>query len=422
MILLWVYGFESVLFLMTSLNLITKKFSSGNYLFYFIAFSFILFPFIDSINGYLILSGLQSEGSAGTFGQLSKGFFALVGLIFIRRLRQFNLIILLVAYVFILEFVVLNLHQSFSFFAIGISHSLKLTFPLVLYFLLNEACREYGANSIVEIFVLSGLCYSVILLIAYLMGVGFNTYDEGAFGFKGPFASGNGLSLFLGGISLISLYYSNVLKNNFYLLVSFLIVASSLIVGTKGSIIFLIAYSLLFLMGVGKKYAILVLISSLIFFLYFNEKIFEIFNIVFDVIVVRFNASDSILEFLASSRDGYVADAFGGLKLDNLFILRLIFGMGAIVSFMDPTKVTEFDTLETDFFDVFFFYGVFGLFLYIFFFISAIYMIFRCGNYFVGCIFVLVFSYSALAGHVLFNSMSVATLILPYVMLRNDGK
>jgi hypothetical protein len=73
-----------------------------------------------------------------------------------------------------------------------------------------------------------------------------------------------------------------------------------------------------------------------------------------------------------------------------------------------------FDTLETDFFDIFFFYGVLGLSLYIVFFILSLIRAINNRNYFNGFIFFLVFVYSAVAGHVLFNSMSVVSLVLLY--------
>jgi hypothetical protein len=392
-----------------------------NRLYYFIALSFFLFPIVDSVNGYLILSGLQSEGSAGTFGQLFKSFFVMIGAIFVKSVRQVNIFISLIVYIYLLEFLGFSLHHNFSFFAIGVSHSLKLTFPLMLYFLLNEACKSYGLNRIVKIFIFSGFLYSFILLLAYAVGIGFNTYDEGAFGFKGPFASGNGLSLFLGSISLIALHYFKVMRIRLYLYISFLIIISSLIIGTKGSIIFLAAYAFLILIQIENRHLPLVMIVSTMFVLYFNQEIIEVFNVVFDVIVARFNSSNGIFEFLASSRDSYVIDAFTGLRLDGLFSLRLIFGMGSIISFMNPAEVDAFDTLETDFFDVFFFYGFVGIFFYLLLFLSAMYRIFYFRKYFIGFVFALVFAYSALAGHVLFNSMSVVSLVLAFVIIKNKA-
>lgn len=318
----------------------------------------------------------------------------------------------IIGYLLALELFALGLHNDYSFFMVGISHSLKLLFPVVLVFLMIDIRNQYGLKVLIVPIIYSALLYSFILLITYFLGIGFSTYDEGAFGFKGPFASGNGLALYLGSMSLFSLYCFRETKQNSYFYASIVIIAAALIIGTKASLLFIIAYTFFILALLKNIYSIIIILVSVIYAAFNFNIILNIFFLVFDVIIFRFNQSSSIFDFLASGRNGYVFDAFETLNIDGLYSLRLIFGMGSFISFRNLDNLEFFDTLETDFFDIFFFYGVLGLFLYIIFFVLTMMRILKHRNYFVGFIFFLVFSYSAIAGHVLFNSMSVVALIL----------
>jgi hypothetical protein len=374
-------------------------------------FSFVIFPIIDAINGFSVLSGLQGEGSAGTFGQLSKGIFVLFGLILMKRYSGLVIVSLLIGYVLALELLALGLHNNFSFFTVGISHSLKLLFPVILLYLMIDIKNNYGLEVLIPPIIYSTLFYALILLITYYFGIGFSTYDEGAFGFKGPFASGNGLALYLGSMSLFGLYCFKKTNDIYFLCASVVIIIAALIVGTKASLLFLIVYIFCILTILNKIYSIFIILSSIVYAVFYLGSIINAFFMIFDVIVYRFDQSSSIFEFFASGRGGYVSDAFEALNIDGLYSLRLLFGMGSFISFRNIDDLDSFDTLETDFFDIFFFYGAAGLLLYIAFFILTAIKILKYRNYFLGLIFLLVFSYSAIAGHVLFNSMSVVALV-----------
>ena len=113
-----------------------------------------------------------------------------------------------------------------------------------------------------------------------------------------------------------------------------------------------------------NKILLLCLFAGSIF--YFWDYLTEAFLAVFDVVVFRYEISDSPLAFMLSSRDNYVIDAFTEFYNSSLWVLKLIIGGGVFMSYRAGYfEDMSFKQLEMDFFDVFFMYGLIGIFCYI---------------------------------------------------------
>jgi O-antigen ligase len=91
-------------------------------------------------------------------------------------------------------------------------------------------------------------------------------------------------------------------------------------------------------------------------------------------------------------------------------------GFGAYISFRDPLNPGIFyDTLENDFFDVFFQYGTIGLMLYLFICIRSLYITYNSKVKGLTLLLLIVVVYSMTAGHTLFNA--TGGLLFAYISI-----
>ncbi|MBO2600172.1 O-antigen ligase family protein [Shewanella algae] len=380
-------------------------------------FLYILFfvsPFIDAINGYLVLNGFSSEGGSGSIGQVFRLFLTIYAFYFLGvTLSSLYIFIIFIASVFVEVFFAI-FHQNISGLLVGIIYANKIIFILLVYLALKKVANFYGLNIVIKFFIISACLYGALLIITTVLGISTSTYYSGM-GSKGVFASGNGLSLYIGASSLVALYYLREKSILFYSVPCFLIF-SSLIVGTKASLIF---SSLFFLVvfnrvSMSAKFIFTVIFSLIIYFNF--NYLLESFNLIFEVIVRRYNNSDSLFHFLASGRDQILALALSDFNIDGINIVRVLTGYGVFTSYRSPTSfISSFDTLESDFLDVFFMYGAIGIFIYLSVFFKSLLNSIYSKDLALVLSVLGVFGYSFIAGHVLFNAMS--SLVLCIVVL-----
>jgi hypothetical protein len=264
-------------------------------------------------------------------------------------------------------------------------------------------------DKILRIFRNSAIIYALIFFLSIALGLSYSTYQEGNFGSKGLFASGNALSIYFGSMSLIGLYIFSLSRRRLDLFLSGFLMISALFVGTKTSILFISLYFFLLFYTVSYFYKLLLLIFLVVLSLSF----YDLFGLFFDVIVHRFENSDSISSFLASSRDVFVINALSNFYTEGFYVLRLVFGLGVYMSFRALSDdISLYDTLENDIFDIFFSYGFIGLFVYISFYLVHVFRAIMFKNFEALVIFSSMFFLSALIGHVLFDAMAVIPLVL----------
>jgi len=185
-------------------------------------------------------------------------------------------------------------------------------------------------------------------------------------------------------------------------------------IGSKTS--FLLCFVILLFLVFFSKQKLLLIFIVLFALLLTGNFILEFIPAIFDVIISRAEHSDGVGQYIASGRGDYVKDAISVFTTQDSSIFRLPFGSGAFLSYQYPFSHVQYDTLETDVFDLLFMYGIYGLFLY---FLIAMYIAYLLKSHFAMLfVFVLLMLHSAFAGHVLFNGMSSITLSMFFFIAR----
>ena len=383
---------------------------------------FYLSPIFDAMTGFLVLHGIMSEGALATPSQLGK--LLTVFLLFIQILRRGEkntvyTITIFSAYIIILEFIFCLYYKTPTYGLLyGFVQLYKVLYLILCFFFLKALLvkKQIFAIDLIQFIVKSAIIYSIILIVTTLLGINTPTYASGAFGTKGVFASGNGLSIYLGFSSFIAAFYYFKCERNIKQLITFLLLwLSDTIIGTKASIAFLFINTIVILFYSKPKYRILLLVLIAISFTFLLNR----FSIIFEVIIHRYKQADNIFAFLASGRDGYRDNAFKLYDTSGIKAMRIFFGSGAFVSFRtNLSDMKVFDTLERDLYDVFFMYGLNMLFIYLVFLARYFFYGFLHKKKYFAIGFACVAGYSLLAGHTLFNTMSGLGLVFFPLLIR----
>ncbi|WP_343854495.1 hypothetical protein [Algoriphagus jejuensis] len=383
----------------------------------FISIFFFVSPFVDGLTGFMLSNGMLSEGSLFSPSQLFRLFLTIFSFYFLKS-SEALLVLTITVLLLILELSSFWLHQNFTGFLLSMVYAYKLIFVLLVFIILRKSVSD---NMILlRYFVIGSFLYALILVVTVVLGVGESTYAQGAGGSKGFFASGNGLSVFLGVSSILAYYYYIQNKSRTKLVYYLVILVGTGLVGTKASIFFILLNFGVFLYYNRRGLYFLGIAIVLLFFVFFDQLV-SVFNVLFEVIVFRYSASSSLASFLASGRDVYIRNAFEVFNSSGLHSIRSIIGSGIFLSFRDYHDLSlPYDTLESDLFDVFFSYGAIGVLSYLLVILVGMYVSLRKSQYLLFVVWCSLCSYSLIAGHMLFNSMSnIAFLILFILILQS---
>jgi hypothetical protein len=381
---------------------------------------FILFaglPFLDMVNGYLVLTATIEEGGRFSPSQLSRAFasFLLVIYVIKEKLHFHWLWVLLIGLAGETIYAVIS--QSINGFLFGIITVYRVVYLVLLMQVLAHMFTTCP-SLVFRYLKLNLIIIAGSIILSYVLGVGFSTYGWGA-GTKGFFASGNGIGLYVGILTLflisLSFYYS---RFRIHPVVIFMSISALLLIGSKTGFIFAML-SILALM-LRSKYRVYLIPMLLLMFISSYNQLIIIITSFLDVVISRFANADSFLDFMASSRITYVLEALEIFHSNDPSVLRYLFGAGAYLSFQEAGSILRFDTLETDFFDMFFMYGFLGIFLYCGFIVYGIFK-FRSHFYFI-LVWLMLASHSILAGHVLLNAMSLSLIAILMAVALNLNK
>lgn len=369
---------------------------------------FLVLPIFDAVNGYLVASGVISEGGLASPSQAGR-LLAIVLIVVAMLFARIDIrLLILGVYPLVVELVMAALHQSAQALLVGFVQAYKVSYLIFVgvwfsYYMKDDAKYELVAKLIK----LNLLIISTMLIVSLLFGVGVETYGSGG-GVKGYFASGNAIGIYVGGMLMLILslkIHERIHVSNLFVVYVLVALVS---VGTKTSIVIALAVLLFWWVATGRR-AVWPTVVGAVLAIY-SQAILNALSFVYQVVLLRWRNSDNLLHFLASGRIDYVADAFGVFEKQGYGFVRVLVGAGATVSYQSIHPYVKFDTLETDVFDVFFMYGAIGLLLYLSFFVLVSYRLRR--KPFVLAGFLLVYVHSALAGHVLFNGMNALLLAL----------
>ncbi len=385
---------------------------------------FYLTAFVDVFSGVLILGGILPEGGAGSPSQLFRFFllFLLFRVAMLSRRFFYNLSFFII-YILSVELISFLFHQSAYGLIIGLIYGGKIIYLLLVYYALKVLVyNQYLTTSRVKKHIKRYiLLTSLLLLLPFFLNIGNSTYLEGTFGFKGFFSSGNGLGVFLGVSSLLLIYHFKIHKSYYSFLRSIITLFATLIVGSKTALFFFVTGISTLLFSIKRYLSILFMVMGGLVLIYYLPSLINTFGVVFDVIVFRFNNADNFFSFIMSNRDVYFLDAIENYRIDGFLFFRIFFGFGVYTSFRDPSNhYLSFDTLESDFADLFFMYGLFSLLIYFSIILYFGFIGLRKRKYFLSIIFIFLIFHSLFAGHVILNSMSGVMLPLIAFLMKED--
>lgn len=375
---------------------------------------FYLLPLFDSLTGLLIKLKLMGEASIGSPSQLIKFFlWVLLFVRFVKRGKRheiYTFVLTILFYALFESVIAVICNSSVYAYMFGILNIFKISYLWLFYLFFNQLLKAkfLTIEDLLHLFKTNGLICVSLIIITTVLHINLSTYATGNFGSKGLFPSGNGISVYIGALSFLSLIIAKKEGGIKNYLQAFLMIIGSSIIGTKASIIFLVLNFLYFCFFVVRHGKIIVL-GVFVALIVSNISLFEM---MFDVIIFRFKNKGNIFSFIMSSRDVFVKDALAEFYTDGLFALRIFFGLGAFLSFRMPNAKNVYDTLENDIFDIFFMYGILGLILYfsVIFKTTCKIIVHKHPEWilFSSAVFV----YSMIAGHSVFNQTSGVLLAL----------
>lgn len=371
---------------------------------------FILLPLFDMASGVLIVRNIIPEGGLASPSLLGR-MAVMAMLLYVCFRRKLNIAILAVVALYLLpvEFYSGFLHQEPRAVIFGLVSSYKILYLVVECMVLTALLSTRAQAESFGFYLKCNLILiSSSLIFAQITGLGNSTYGYG-FGTKGFFASGNAIGAYIG---ICALLLFSLKQYKVYTHVNqawFLIFAiSTALIGSKTAMLFS-ALQLLVMMWYSRFRLVWVALFVTIL-LFLLPKLIDVFSVVFDIVVKRYQNADSIITFLGSGRVGYVEGAFEVFNPQEHHILRMIFGSGAYLSYQDPRFAIQYDTLETDIFDVLFMYGIIGVMMYVGLLLTILYKLVRYPLMVLGLL--LLALHSILAGHVLFNGQTSACLAM----------
>ena len=376
-----------------------------------LGFIFVCLPLFDMVNGFLVVRGYLAEGGLASPSQLGRLIATLILIIACYR-SKISIVWVAVISGFLLIEILIGIITSNM---IGTLFGFLTVYRIIYVYLMFIALRKYLKSDISLLgkylkLNLNLICLSIIF--GFVTGLGNSTYGWG-FGTKGFFASGNGVGVYIGvaTIFLLGMRRHKIYENtgNLTILIA---VGALLLLGTKTALVFCLL--ILLLMTWASRFRIILTASVVCGVLYYQAQILSALSLFFDIIILRYNKSASLLQFLGSGRIDYVTDAFETIKSQNVGPLRWLFGGGSFLSFQNASKSKGYDTLETDPFDILFMYGLYGLVVYLSTLLIAVRFDMRHPYILLGL--VLLIAHSIIAGHVVFNGMSV-TLLAAFLAL-----
>lgn len=369
---------------------------------------FVLLPFFDAINGFLVVKGVIASAGIASPSQLGRLLVSML-LVYLLAVKKLSVLPMLIfMYLLVVEVFSGLVHQSQYGFSYGVISAYKLGYLVLLTIILKHYTKTTEGFLQLTVFVKYNLIIiAALLYFSTVTGIGNSTYGFG-FGTKSFFASGNGLGLYLGVGTLILVglkHYKLMAISQRTLL---FLVFSIALIGSKTALV-LCVFNLICLVLL-SKYRVFFITLLIVVITLFLPKLIEMFNLVFDVILKRLANTDNILLYLGSGRIDYVTNAYSVFLQSEPSPLRYLFGMGTFTSFQNPLFVKEFDTLETDLFDLFFMYGLVSVVVFVSLIGIVLFNLRKYKLFFGGML--LLSLHSIIAGHVLFNGMSSVTFAL----------
>ena len=315
-------------------------------------------------------------------------------------------------------------HLNFKAFLYGVVFSIKLLFTVSCYFFVAGWLNQDKEKTVYTIKQITnyGTIIAFLVLTAYFSGFHIPNYGIGM-ATRGLFISGNGLGIVLGISTIFLVHYTkdiNLLSLSHILF----LIATTTLLGTKASLIFLFFSLLLLAIKLFRQSPIIAALLITIISIYLLVPLMDIIGGIFENIIFKFNNIENKLSFIASSRDRFIKDAFEVMNIDDIYSLRVLFGGGAYYAYSDHVSnaILARKSLENDLFELFFCYGLLIAIAYLISYFYALKRVLSNGNRVIALALSLAFFHSITMGHVLFNGTSAITYALCLALSLNGAK
>lgn len=380
-------------------------------------------PIIDSLNGFLLKSGISGGLSIGKIYRLITIIF--IAVIWIKNTPSWSnvkkiIIIALGLSVTVIIQLVFGITKG-SIVSETMNIAQWIMMPIIFFSFIDIKDKEViGINCIYKIMDIWRVVTPLTIVVPYILGIGYATYHDT--GYKAFYYSTNAITYFL--IILFLFDMGELIKNvtKFNIIKTVLTAFSLIMLGTKSGYAFMIAiilgtaflkYRKDFKKGISRILIISVIMLLVVIVLI---KLFpEQFTKIFSRHLYFLQQSDSFLSFITTRRSDRIPVYFSYIQHSGNYVLRVLFGSGY-------TLANKLGAIEMDYFDALFMFGVFGISIIIW---NTIY-IFKNRNklkndlvlvaYFITIIF------SMLGGHIWSNSLSSTCFAIVCCMLVSERK
>lgn len=395
---------------------------------------FLLMPIVESSNGYFYGQGI-SDIYRFLLLLLIVYYFLRYGEYLSSNIFKFMFIVCTFLVLVLFQFFLLHKNQSIFFSDIKSTFRILLAPIYFVFFYESIRSNTLRREELKKIILGYSLLYSLLIIIPYLQGNGYVSYNlEGnglkakmsevqGVGSKGYFIELNSLVAIL---SACAFFLKNMIINfnnkkryirclmvvGIYLLVSI----SLCITATKLGILFVVLCNGLLILQIfrcqitfGYKVGIvlticLVIYSGYVFLGDIIEKAFTRLQYYYS------QSNGDILNVITSNRFNYLIESARQIDNSNHWLFIHLFGAGYYTSFiLDGTKRS---IVEMDWFDLYFTYGIVGFTTYLYFFKNAFISCFFSKNNEMKSMMVVFIVYSFLGGHIIVNSMTTTFLAI----------
>lgn len=393
---------------------------------------FLLMPIIESLNGYYYGKGI-SDGYRLLLLGLIISYFMQFG----QRLSCYMLKLMFITCTLLVLLIIqfLWFHKNQGILMADIKSILRILLAPIYFVFFYEALRSKDISYMDLRNLLLGysLLYSLLVVIPYLQGGGFVSYDfDGnglmaktaevkGIGCKGYFIELNSLIAIL---SACAFFIKNMIlkfikkkQTNWLILTTItyiLLIAALFITATKLGIVLAFLCSGILIIQilqcqilVKQKLFIVLFISS--FLIILRVLLGNLFTEVLSRLDYFYGQSDGdILNVITSNRFSYLTESLQQIDQSGHSLFIDFFGAGYYSSFsLDGFKRS---IVEMDWFDLYFSYGIVGFTAYLYFFKDAVFSLFFSKRYEMKSMLLIFFMYSFLGGHIIVNSMTATFL------------
>lgn len=393
---------------------------------------FLLMPIIESLNGYYYGKGISDGYRLLLLGLIISYFMR-----FEQRLSCYMLKLMFITCTLLVLLIIqfLWFHKNQGILMADIKSILRILLAPIYFVFFYEALRSKDISYMDLRNLLLGysLLYSLLVVIPYLQGGGFVSYDfDGnglmaktaevkGIGCKGYFIELNSLIAIL---SACAFFIKNMIlkfikkkQTNWLILTTItyiLLIAALFITATKLGIVLAFLCSGILIIQilqcqilVKQKLFIVLFISS--FLIILRVLLGNLFTEVLSRLDYFYGQSDGdILNVITSNRFSYLTESLQQIDQSGHSLFIDFFGAGYYSSFsLDGFKRS---IVEMDWFDLYFSYGIVGFTAYLYFFKDAVFSLFFSKRYEMKSMLLIFFMYSFLGGHIIVNSMTATFL------------